>query len=89
MSDFVQTRHVCDECDGGFGDFVIRADEALRTTQAIGRNLTRELDRLARITHRIADPERVRRMYRAELQAFTGEELKAVRQAVRMAKAGV
>lgn len=64
------------------------AAEALRTTQAIGKSITRELDRLARITQRMTDPEAVRRMYRAELQAFMREELKMARQAVRMAKEG-
>jgi DNA repair ATPase RecN len=65
------------------------AAEALRTTQAIGKSMTRELDRLARITQRMTDPEAVRRMYRAELQAFMREELKMARQAVRMTKEGV
>ena len=38
-------------CESEFvSDLEVRADEALRTTQAIGKSLTRELDRLARRT---------------------------------------
>lgn len=67
-------------------EFEVRADEALRITRAIGKSLTRELDRLARRTQRTADPDKLRQVYRAELQAFMHEELKMARQAVRMAK---
>jgi hypothetical protein len=70
-------------------EFEICAAEALRTTQAIGKNLTRELDRLARRTRRITDPEKLRQVYRAELQLFMKEELKMARQAVRMAGDGL
>ncbi|MGF6699629.1 DNA repair protein RadC [Paraburkholderia sp. MM5496-R1] len=70
-------------------EFEICAAEALRTTQAIGKSMTRELDRLARRTQRMTDPEKVRQMYRAELQAFMREELNMARQAVRMARDGV
>ncbi|CAM2194475.1 protein of unknown function [Paraburkholderia kururiensis] len=70
-------------------EFEVRADEALRTTQAIGKSMTRELDRLARRTQRITDPEKLREVYRAELQAFMREELNMARQAVRMGRDGL
>ena len=70
-------------------EFEICAAEALRTTQAIGKSMTRELERLARRTQRMTDAEKVRQLYRAELQTFMREELNMARQAVRMAKEGV
>lgn len=74
-------------CDSEFvSEFEVRADEALRMTQAIGKSLTRELDRLARRTKLTTDPDKLRQVYRAELQAFMREELMMARQAVRMAR---
>lgn len=71
---------------GTMSVFEERAAEALRTSQAIGRDLTQELKRIGRIAARINDPEKVRKLYHGEVQAFMAEWIGLTRQAVRMAK---